>query len=96
MLNRFLFRSGNAEHPSDKFLNTTVEALPVPQTSTVNTTSDGFVVVGQFDSSGLAQGVIDHLGKIKVMRLHVHSDSDNWAILSEVSFFMSKTTFPFR
>ncbi|KAH1018187.1 hypothetical protein HUJ05_006001 [Dendroctonus ponderosae] len=46
----YLFKSGNAEHPSDKFYNTTVEVLPVaaprwlsPPSS--NLTSDGFVIV---------------------------------------------------
>lgn len=78
----FLFRSGNAEHPSDKFLNTTVEALPLVS-SAMNATSDGYVVVGQFNSAGVAKGNVA-LGRIKALRLHVHSDSDNWAILSEV------------
>lgn len=73
------------EHPSDRFLNTTVEALPLIP-SAINATSDGYVVVGQFDSGGIAKGTLN-LGRIKAMRLHVHSDSDNWAILSEVNFF---------
>jgi hypothetical protein len=34
---------------------------------------------------GVAEGAVDtQLGCIKVMRLNVHSESDNWAILSEV------------
>ncbi|XP_050315791.1 alpha-1,3-mannosyl-glycoprotein 4-beta-N-acetylglucosaminyltransferase B isoform X3 [Anthonomus grandis grandis] len=87
---RFHFKSGNAEHPSDKFYNTTVEVLPVelPSNAPVvlsNMTSDGYVVVGKFESSGIATGTVDDsLGKIQALRLHVHSDSDNWAILSEV------------
>jgi hypothetical protein len=41
---------------------------------------------GKFDGKGLAEGAIDsQLGAIKVLRLNVHSESDNWAILSEVS-----------
>lgn len=45
---RYLFRSGNAEHPSDKFYNTTVEVLPEnPLHSTHNVTSDGYVVIGK-------------------------------------------------
>ena len=41
---------------------------------------------GKFDAMGVAEGIVDpQLGPIKVMRLSVHSESDNWAILSEVS-----------
>ncbi|XP_019768062.2 alpha-1,3-mannosyl-glycoprotein 4-beta-N-acetylglucosaminyltransferase B [Dendroctonus ponderosae] len=86
----YLFKSGNAEHPSDKFYNTTVEVLPVaaprwlsPPSS--NLTSDGFVIVGKFDSAGIARGSVDDaLGRIQALRLNVHSDSENWAILSEI------------
>jgi hypothetical protein len=43
-------------------------------------------VSGKFDAMGMAEGAVDpQLGRIKVMRLSVHSESDNWAILSEVS-----------
>lgn len=47
---RYTFRSGNAEHPSDKLYNTTVEVLPVRPPSNYdiyNTTSDGYVIVGK-------------------------------------------------
>lgn len=41
---------------------------------------------GKFDAMGVAEGTVDpQLGAIKVLRLNVHSESDNWAILSEVS-----------
>ncbi|XP_012279449.1 alpha-1,3-mannosyl-glycoprotein 4-beta-N-acetylglucosaminyltransferase B [Orussus abietinus] len=88
-IKRYLFRSGNAEHPSDKFYNTTVEALP-EASSVVNRNNndvleDGYIIVGKFDSLGVAQGTVDkNLGKIAVLRLTVHSESDNWAILSEI------------
>ncbi|CAH1129914.1 unnamed protein product [Ceutorhynchus assimilis] len=88
---RYYFKSGNAEHPSDKFYNTTVEVLPVEApsffslTSASNLTSDGYVIVGKFDSAGIATGTVDdNFGKIQALRLHVHSDSENWAILSEI------------
>jgi alpha-1,3-mannosylglycoprotein beta-1,4-N-acetylglucosaminyltransferase A/B len=45
-----------------------------------------YFVAGKFDSVGIATGVPDEsIGKIQALRLHVHSESDNWAILSEVS-----------
>jgi alpha-1,3-mannosylglycoprotein beta-1,4-N-acetylglucosaminyltransferase A/B len=41
---------------------------------------------GKFDGMGVAEGAVDpQLGAVKVLRLNVHSESDNWAILSEVS-----------
>lgn len=55
--------------------------------SAYNSTTDGFLIVGCFNEFGIAEGVIDSkIGKIREIRLHVHSDSENWAILSEVSF----------
>lgn len=107
-LRRYLFRSGNSEHPSDRLYNTTVEVLPEvdvvgvggpPEANgtqqlahvmgtTYNSTADGFLIVGSFDSLGVAEGVLDtRLGRVREVRLHVHSDSENWAILSEVCFY---------
>ncbi|KAK7864644.1 hypothetical protein R5R35_012416 [Gryllus longicercus] len=89
-LNRYFFRSGNAEHPSDRFYNTTVEVLPSSSQinynkNDFNSTTDGFIIVGQFNSMGIAEGTIDpKFGPIKVLRLSVHSDSEKWAILSEI------------
>jgi alpha-1,3-mannosylglycoprotein beta-1,4-N-acetylglucosaminyltransferase A/B len=91
-VSRYLFRSGNHEHPSDKFYNTTVEVLPdqLNEESVVwqqyNTTTDGFLIVGSFNAFGIAEGSVDgRIGKLRELRLHVHSESENWVILSEVS-----------
>jgi alpha-1,3-mannosylglycoprotein beta-1,4-N-acetylglucosaminyltransferase A/B len=95
LIKRYLFRSGNAEHPSDRFYNTSVEVLPESSHTSLsridlNATSDGYVIVGKFDAMGVAEGAVDpQLGTIKVMRLNVHSESDNWAILSEISISAS-------
>jgi alpha-1,3-mannosylglycoprotein beta-1,4-N-acetylglucosaminyltransferase A/B len=90
-IRRYLFRSGNHEHPSDKFYNTTVEVLPdvLSEESIVwqqfNTTTDGFLIVGSFNGFGVAEGTVDNrIGKLRELRLHVHSESENWVILSEV------------
>ncbi|KAJ8667281.1 hypothetical protein QAD02_008943 [Eretmocerus hayati] len=86
----YLFRSGNAEHPSDMFYNTTVEVLPehynsVGKSNINNVTEDGFIVIGKFDSLGIARGTISRtFGRISVLRVTVHSESDNWVILSEI------------
>lgn len=54
-IKKYLFRSGNVEHPSDRFYNTTVEALPVGTSSinrnANNVTEDGYVVIGITNSS---------------------------------------------
>lgn len=49
----YLFRSGNAEHPSDRFYNTSVEVLPESSHTSLsridlNATSDGYVIVGLY------------------------------------------------
>lgn len=50
-----------------------------------NTTNDGFLIVGSFNNFGIAEGSVDsRIGKLRELRLHVHSDSENWVILSEV------------
>lgn len=89
---RYLFRSGSIEHPSDKLYNTTVEVLPdqLNEESLVwqqyNTTTDGFLIIGNFNAMGFTEGVVDNrIGKLREMRLHVHTESENWVILSEVS-----------
>lgn len=94
-----MFRSGNIEHPEDRFSNTTVEVLPfdaVPGDSSgsaaaggnsqeFNITSDGYVIVGAFDQLGVAEGSIaSKLGKIQEIRLRVQGEAENWVILNEV------------
>lgn len=88
-IKKYLFRSGNPEHPLDQFYNTTVEIFPVNSKSIdrnrIDVTEDGYIIIGKFDNLGIAQGTVDKkYGKIAVMRLSVHSESDNWAILSEI------------
>lgn len=49
-------------------------------------TEDGYLVMGQFkDSTGVAEGHISSdVGPVRVLRLHVLSESGRWAILNEV------------
>lgn len=45
-----------------------------------------FYFSGKFDNNGVAEGYVEeNVGRVKVLRLTVHTESDNWAILSEVS-----------
>eukprot|EP00064_Thunnus_orientalis_P009849 superscaffoldBa00001276_g9875 len=93
-VSEFLFRSGNIETSGDKFYNTTVEVLPssalaqdkiATGSSPPDKESDkGFVIIGAFEN-GVAAGKIEEaLQPISALRLVVHSDSDVWALLSEV------------
>jgi hypothetical protein len=44
-----------------------------------------FLIIGGFNAFGIAEGSVDsRIGKLKELRLAVHSDSENWVILSEV------------
>ncbi|XP_035773399.1 alpha-1,3-mannosyl-glycoprotein 4-beta-N-acetylglucosaminyltransferase A-like [Anopheles albimanus] len=91
-VHKYLFRSGSLEQPSDRFYNTTVEVLPVDADRlkgsagvAYNVTKDGFLVVGSFNSIGIAEGVIDsQVSELKELRLHVHSDMKNWVVLREI------------
>ncbi|XP_013789069.2 alpha-1,3-mannosyl-glycoprotein 4-beta-N-acetylglucosaminyltransferase B-like [Limulus polyphemus] len=87
-IEKFLFRSGNPEHPDDKFFNTTVEVLPVndPSKQLLPKTRDGYYVVGLFkDTTGISEGVVPaDFGPISTLRLLVRGDSERWAILSEI------------
>ncbi|XP_071769703.2 alpha-1,3-mannosyl-glycoprotein 4-beta-N-acetylglucosaminyltransferase B isoform X1 [Centroberyx gerrardi] len=91
----YLFRSGNIETNGDKFYNTTVEVLSsnaserdklVAGSSPRYKGSDnGFIIVGVFQD-GVAEGQIEAaLQPISALRLVVHSDSDVWVLLSEIS-----------
>ncbi|XP_059202475.1 alpha-1,3-mannosyl-glycoprotein 4-beta-N-acetylglucosaminyltransferase A-like isoform X2 [Centropristis striata] len=93
-ISRYRFHSGNIETSADKFSNTTVEVLPsnvtAPDTRVTGSSSpdkqsnNGFVVIGSFEN-GVAEGVIeDALQPVSALRLVVHSDSDVWALLSEI------------
>lgn len=95
-IQKYLFRSGNAEHPEDKFYNTTVEVLPVSYNfnHSYSKTKDGYLVLGQFEgSTGVAEGNITaDIGPIEVLRLHVLSESGRWAILNEILIEPLNTT----
>ncbi|XP_074109592.1 alpha-1,3-mannosyl-glycoprotein 4-beta-N-acetylglucosaminyltransferase a isoform X2 [Cotesia typhae] len=95
-IKKYLFRSGNAEHPSDRFHNTTVEVLPdlpsIHGKYNYTITKDGYISIGEFDIDGVAQGSVSkQLGKIRELRLTVHSESENWAILSEIQILEDGT-----
>uniref|UniRef100_A0A3P9L8S7 Alpha-1,3-mannosyl-glycoprotein 4-beta-N-acetylglucosaminyltransferase B n=1 Tax=Oryzias latipes TaxID=8090 RepID=A0A3P9L8S7_ORYLA len=86
----FLFRSGNIETSADKFYNTTVEVQPanglikdklLPK---YKKSDKGFFIIGAF-VNGVAEGEIEEtLQPVSALRLVFQSDSDLWALLSEV------------
>lgn len=56
--------------------------------SSLNRYLYNFLSSGEFDDMGMAEGNVEEgLGVVKSLRLNVHEESDNWAILSEVSNF---------
>jgi len=95
---RYLFRSGNPEHPGDKFYNTSVQVLSslrYSKTAMLDNqkrqtelplTEDSFYVINHFNhDSGVAEGTMPAwIGPVDVLRLYVQHPSASWAILSEV------------
>ncbi|KAM9795482.1 alpha-1,3-mannosyl-glycoprotein 4-beta-N-acetylglucosaminyltransferase B [Neosynchiropus ocellatus] len=94
---RFFFRSGNTEHPTDTLSNTSVEVLPfdnVPSDKESLTDAsdrvqfrraeDGFYRVGWFQN-GIAEAALDPaFGPLEALRLTIVADSPVWVILSEI------------
>lgn len=95
VVEKYLFRSGNPEHPGDRFYNTTIEVL-LSQFGKVLDNSkpvtdypqadNGFYIINRFDGdSGLVEGIMPaSFGLIDTMRLFVQSPSQSWVILSEI------------
>lgn len=87
-LRGLVLRSGNSEHPDDQLFNTSVEVQPDnPGDLSVlsgEKTEDGYAVVGWFSPTGSAIISLNSTGLIKAVRLVVHTESSNWAILSEI------------
>lgn len=64
--------------------------------SSKNISDSQYVVVGQFDATGIAKGVLSRdLGKIAVIRLNIKNNSNVWIILSEVRHFILCYSFSF-
>uniref|UniRef100_A0A8C1ULG7 Alpha-1,3-mannosyl-glycoprotein 4-beta-N-acetylglucosaminyltransferase A n=1 Tax=Cyprinus carpio TaxID=7962 RepID=A0A8C1ULG7_CYPCA len=80
-IERFLFRSGNQEHPGDKIENTTVEFLPFSVNEKTHSQLD---LDAQFEK-GVAEGTVDPaFNPVVAVRLTVQKDSAVWAIISEI------------
>ncbi|XP_061482882.1 alpha-1,3-mannosyl-glycoprotein 4-beta-N-acetylglucosaminyltransferase A isoform X4 [Rhineura floridana] len=95
---RYLFHSGNPEHPGDILVNTTVEVLPFKSEELVlsketkeKRLEDGYFRIerlllfeGKF-GNGVAEGMVDtSLNPIAAVRLLVIQNSSVWAILNEI------------
>ncbi|XP_041360411.1 alpha-1,3-mannosyl-glycoprotein 4-beta-N-acetylglucosaminyltransferase B-like [Gigantopelta aegis] len=95
---KFLFRSGNIDHMDDRLYDATVEILPAQQPKGPIDLSDlnlfagqkqpkenGYYIIGLFNDKGFVESTVpETLGKIDVLRIHFHSKSENWVILSEI------------
>ncbi|XP_063837497.1 alpha-1,3-mannosyl-glycoprotein 4-beta-N-acetylglucosaminyltransferase A-like [Ostrinia nubilalis] len=76
-IEKYTFRSGNVEHVSDKFYDTTIEVLPANK--------GNYTVVGKFDEFGMAEGEISKdFGPLAAIKLSVNKSSQYWVILSEI------------
>uniref|UniRef100_G1KAS2 MGAT4 family member D n=2 Tax=Anolis carolinensis TaxID=28377 RepID=G1KAS2_ANOCA len=86
----YLFRSGNPAHPGDVLTDTTVDVFPddkidIQSAGLQNVkTSDGYFEIGTFEK-GKAEGTISPVfGRIRALRLSIHSTSTMWVLLSEI------------
>ncbi|XP_026522744.1 alpha-1,3-mannosyl-glycoprotein 4-beta-N-acetylglucosaminyltransferase A [Notechis scutatus] len=90
-LERFLFHSGNPEHPGDILVNTTVEVLPLRNKELVlsketkeKRLEDGYFRIGKFEN-GIAEGIVNpNLNPITAVRLFIIQNSSVWAIINEI------------
>ncbi|XP_061081977.1 alpha-1,3-mannosyl-glycoprotein 4-beta-N-acetylglucosaminyltransferase A isoform X2 [Conger conger] len=88
-IQRYLFRSGNQEHPGDRLENTTVEVLPLSGIGLQNVdkykqTEDHYYRIGQFEK-GVAEAAVDPVfNPVVALRLSLLKDSAVWAIISEI------------
>jgi alpha-1,3-mannosylglycoprotein beta-1,4-N-acetylglucosaminyltransferase A/B len=75
--------TGNAEHPSDRFFNTTVEVLPASASAAAaQRPGGGFLQVGAFDQFGLAEGLVPvKLGPLQVQYTQQQFERYSWSIL---------------
>lgn len=86
----FTFRSGNQEHPADKFYNASVEIkyvsdeLPPGAAPSPTDADTGFVQVATFSTSGTALSDSNFDRLVTALRIIVHSESENWLILNEI------------
>ncbi|KAJ8350316.1 hypothetical protein SKAU_G00254460 [Synaphobranchus kaupii] len=88
-IQRYLFRSGNQEHPGDRLENATVEVLPLSDAGMqtkdkYKRTEDRYYRIGQFEK-GVAEAAVDPtFNPVVALRLTLLKDSAVWAIISEI------------
>lgn len=87
-LRSYRFISGNAEHPSDKLHNATLEVLPAKPVKGKDVyveTKDGFLVIDEFDDLGVLDATFPILlNPVSSVRITLKNSSENWVILSEI------------
>nr|CAH0109810.1 unnamed protein product [Daphnia galeata] len=89
LLKRFKLGTGHYEYPINKLSDATVEILLMSSDLEIKNlvvTSDDYLVVGKFDDSGLAEGMIDWhtLGTVQRLRVNIQSNHQNWVVMSEL------------
>ncbi|KAI9556971.1 hypothetical protein GHT06_016765 [Daphnia sinensis] len=91
LLKKFKIGTGHFEYPTNKLTEATVEILLTSSEMEMKNfvvTPDDYLVVGQFNQSGLAEGIIDwhSLGSVQRLRVKLHRDHQEWIIFSELLF----------
>ncbi|XP_050415011.1 alpha-1,3-mannosyl-glycoprotein 4-beta-N-acetylglucosaminyltransferase A [Patella vulgata] len=95
-LDKILFRTGSETHLDDRLRDASVQiqfedefdgrvdsSLPIKAGDRVP--AQGFTIIALFDKNGLGERTLpSSTGKIKTVRIHCHSNSDNWLVVSEI------------
>jgi len=98
LIHRYVFQSGNSEHPGDKFTNTTLEIFTVNNVTkesnksvknsnnSRNISNDEFLKIDRFnDLTGRLEGKVNEsVGAVQAMRLTTKSAGLAWVLISEV------------
>lgn len=97
----YVFKSGNSEHPGDKLFNTAVDILPVdksltakgslPNDSKYSVTEDGYLRIDKFENGVAEESIDPSIGKIEAIRLSILSESPVWVLMSEIGINVAKT-----
>ncbi|XP_017840336.2 alpha-1,3-mannosyl-glycoprotein 4-beta-N-acetylglucosaminyltransferase B [Drosophila busckii] len=91
LLRSYIIRSGSTAEPLKRLYNTNVEVRPALEIGALqlaneyNVTEDEFLIVGAFDSRGVAAGMLDaSIGALQELRLRIQDFSDHEVLLNEI------------
>ncbi|XP_043916337.1 alpha-1,3-mannosyl-glycoprotein 4-beta-N-acetylglucosaminyltransferase-like protein MGAT4D [Protopterus annectens] len=101
LIDGYVFKTGNSEHPGDKLFSTAVDILPgdkslmakggLPNDSKYQVTEDGYLRIDAFENGVAEQSIDPSIGNIEAIRLSILSESPVWVLLSEIGIKIAKT-----